>query len=189
MGTRHLIIVIQDGTTKVAQYGQWDGYPSYTGVRLAKFFRMKGKNTLSLSKLRTLKKAMQCCFFVPQDEYEANLPLYENEPSLDISTGWEVIPLISKNARKGTRTPLTNMWGFAYESLFCEWAYVINLDTDEIEVYKGFNKKRLRKSERFYREDSNRNEYYPVKHVLTVPLATLAETPDEQLIKQMEGSS
>lgn len=27
MGTRHLTAVVIDGDYKVAQYGQWDGYP------------------------------------------------------------------------------------------------------------------------------------------------------------------
>ena len=27
MGTRHLIAVQLDGEYKIAQYGQWDGYP------------------------------------------------------------------------------------------------------------------------------------------------------------------
>jgi len=27
MGTRHLTMVIQNKEPKVAQYGQWDGYP------------------------------------------------------------------------------------------------------------------------------------------------------------------
>jgi len=29
---------------------------------------------------------------------------------------------------------------FLYESLFCEWAYIINLDTQMFEVYKGLQK-------------------------------------------------
>jgi len=28
---------------------------------------------------------------------------------------------------------------FMFDSLFCEWAYVINIDTRTLEVYKGFN--------------------------------------------------
>jgi hypothetical protein len=28
---------------------------------------------------------------------------------------------------------------FLIDSLFCEYAYIINLDTEELEVYKGFN--------------------------------------------------
>lgn len=28
MGTRHLILVFYKGAYRIAQYGQWDGYPS-----------------------------------------------------------------------------------------------------------------------------------------------------------------
>ena len=39
MGTRHLIAVQKDGEYKVAQYGQWDGYPEGQGVRVLEFLR------------------------------------------------------------------------------------------------------------------------------------------------------
>jgi len=29
---------------------------------------------------------------------------------------------------------------FIQDSVFCEWAYIINLDTEELEIYSGFNK-------------------------------------------------
>ena len=37
MGTRHLIAVMADGKYQVAQYGQWDGYPSGQGVSVLTF--------------------------------------------------------------------------------------------------------------------------------------------------------
>ncbi|MHC5949058.1 hypothetical protein ACVXZ3_04645 [Providencia hangzhouensis] len=43
MGTRHLICVAKDGDYKVAQYGQWDGYPSGQGLTLLTFLRDKLK--------------------------------------------------------------------------------------------------------------------------------------------------
>lgn len=39
MGTRHFTSIILNGEHKVCQYGQWDGYPTYTGVKLLEFIR------------------------------------------------------------------------------------------------------------------------------------------------------
>ena len=39
MGTRNLTMVISNGETKVAQYGQWDGYPDGQGKTALEFLR------------------------------------------------------------------------------------------------------------------------------------------------------
>lgn len=45
--------------------------------------------------------------------------------------------------------------GFIYDSLFCEWAYVVNLDTKKLEVYKGFQR---------YPHDKGRYADHPVEN-------------------------
>ena len=39
MGTRNITSVILDGKQVVCQYGQWDGYPTYTGATIMEFLR------------------------------------------------------------------------------------------------------------------------------------------------------
>ena len=39
MGTRFLTAVFADGQYRVAQYGQWDGYPEGAGVNILHFLR------------------------------------------------------------------------------------------------------------------------------------------------------
>jgi len=53
MGTRNLTVVISGGKRVVAQYGQWDGYPSGQGATALNFLSSEG----SLDKLKkTLEK-------------------------------------------------------------------------------------------------------------------------------------
>ena len=58
MGTRNLTMVIdQQGEKKVAQYGQWDGYPSGVGLGVLSFLKDKDlfeKIKSNLSKVRFL---------------------------------------------------------------------------------------------------------------------------------------
>ena len=37
MGTRNLVCVVKGGEYKVAQYGQWDGYPTGQGETIVEF--------------------------------------------------------------------------------------------------------------------------------------------------------
>lgn len=37
MGTRHIVGVVSGGKYRLAQYGQWDGYPAYTGAMVVEF--------------------------------------------------------------------------------------------------------------------------------------------------------
>jgi len=42
MGTRNVTSVILNKKQVVCQYGQWDGYPSYAGVKILEFLRDAG---------------------------------------------------------------------------------------------------------------------------------------------------
>lgn len=59
---------------------------------------------------------------------------------------------------------------FLSDSLFCEWAYIINFDEEVFEIYKGFNK-----DESAYGRyaKTKRDEYADVRLVATVPLKLL----------------
>jgi hypothetical protein len=81
MGTRHLIKVKYKGEVKVAQYGQWDGYPDGQGLDILKFLRNKIKVEElkeKLSKVRFLDKEGRDKEFI--DSYNKNAPEWSSEP-------------------------------------------------------------------------------------------------------------
>jgi len=56
---------------------------------------------------------------------------------------------------------------FAADSLFCEWCYVLDLDANKIEIYKGFNQEPLSEDERFFFLQKHGVKYYPVKFLVS----------------------
>lgn len=74
---------------------------------------------------------------------------------------------------------------FAAESLFCEWAYVIDLDKGTFEAFEGFQKEPPPPSDRFAdlpREAGE--EYYPIRMVGSWSLDELPT--DEDFVKALE---
>jgi hypothetical protein len=82
MGTRNLTMVINhQGEKKVAQYGQWDGYPSGVGVCVLAFLRNKElfqKFKSNLSKVRFLDEEGLDKEFL--ESYDKNAPKWSGEP-------------------------------------------------------------------------------------------------------------
>lgn len=61
MGTRNLTFVIdKEGQVKVAQYGQWDGYPSGQGATILEFAKDKEKMQKLESALNKIKFYNEC---------------------------------------------------------------------------------------------------------------------------------
>lgn len=68
-------------------------------------------------------------------------------PELSRGGGAEILQLVQDNP-DGIR--LKNCISFAADSMFCEWAWVIDLDAGTFEGYKGSNKIPLTENDRFY---------------------------------------
>lgn len=71
---------------------------------------------------------------------------------------------------------LRNRISFAAESLFCEWAYVVDFDKGTFEVFEGFNEAPVPEGERFHgaTTDDPSPGYYPVRLVKTYQLDALS---------------
>lgn len=166
MGTRNLTCVYINGEYKVAQYGQWDGQPDGVGMDILK--------VLLNVDLNNLKQAISECHFATAEEMQQINDLGEMwkhfYPQMSRDVGGTILTMIMFDDRR----ILHNHLDFAKESLFCEWAYVVDFDSGKFEVYEGFNKQPLTENDRFYfdghKED---NGYYPVKKIAEFDLDNL----------------
>lgn len=183
MGTRNLTCVIKGGDFRVAQYGQWDGYPEAAGRDILQFLNTPG----NIDKLRSRVDEVR---FVSGEEWNQRLAaagigdsihcgsveeqMYQRDFwQLDRNVGRAVLGILVET--QGS-VELNDDRQFAHDSLFCEWAYVVDLDRNVLEVYKGFNKDPLTPNGVFasvpLHKDRN-NEYATVKLVAVYPFNNL----------------
>lgn len=174
MGTRNLTMVIANGKTKVAQYGQWDGYPEGQGKTALETL----KQIIHLGQLRQFKTKIDNLKWVSKKDakkVDEDENWTTNYPYLSRDCGAQILSAIhfgkikisdgigKKKEVKIKIIGLGNQEEFAADSLFCEWAYVIDLDKGTFEVYKGFNKVALTEVDRFYSLQDINEEYKPIK--------------------------
>jgi hypothetical protein len=134
MGTRNLTKVIdKDGVTKVAQYGQWDGYPEGQGVNAL----------IHAYSHRLLESKLDNCHFLSDEEIEgydsilgvSGKPIVEVYPTLSRDTCAEILGYVTYSVGE---VPLVDHSDFESDGLFCEGVYTINFQTREfISTYGG----------------------------------------------------
>lgn len=193
MGTRHITAVVHKGEIKVAQYGQWDGYPTGQGKTIAQFIQHTMDND-------AFRKALDNTSFVEFHPYVKNLwtecgadpnsdmvsmavsdKFGKKYPEFSRDTGAGVLAVIQDKG--GAK--LQNDLSFVADSLMCEFAYVVNMDDETVEVYKGFNTTPLEDSERFKylngKEAWDGTKYHPVSLVTEIPFNEFTEDAMEAL--------
>jgi hypothetical protein len=133
MGTRNLTVVKDKaGTNRIAQYGQWDGYPSYSGIQALEFLRNKDWQALLQSKLDLVQ-------FVGDEEVDTLYKQYESTdwenkdflnayPGLHRDTGIGILAVVA-NATDTIKT--VDNTEFANDSLFCEGIYEVDFSTNK----------------------------------------------------------
>lgn len=151
MGTRGIIYIQHEEELRVALYNHMDSYPSELGKSLKTFLRNK---EVDLDHLRNqLSKVQLVAVDTPDREHVSGHEL------LEVLYNWD----------KAEPLKLEDWSGFEIESWSCEWCYVVNLDTEEIEVYKGKNKdKPLKAGDRFYHNGRNSfSGFYPCYYLFS----------------------
>ncbi len=145
MGTRGITEVIFENDLKVAQYGQWDHYPSGQGLDIFNF--LKDQDNID-----KLKSGLANVTYPSTAELDDIYKNYTNEngmstmeqgeqfadayPSLTRDTGGRILEVIANSTGP---TPLYMDADFKNDELFCEGVYTVNLDDETFTSKYGGN--------------------------------------------------
>ena len=200
MSTRGAVGFAVDGKLKLA-YNHSDSYPSGLGQDVVDFmseqlhpmFVMEGSYALNMDlfkdKVRAVKQIKKG---VPPTATE--IAMYASNADLGVSEqnlgDWYCL-LRNYQGVDGLKAivagklhHMDNANTFPEDSLFCEWAYIIDLDGEALEVYQGFQSKK-HKEGRFasVKPKDKQDKYYGCRLVKTIPFNKLTSQCLEGLDK------
>lgn len=159
-------------------YNHSDSYPSMLGESVAKFIRD------AQAHMGLVEARVELLNLIPAKDVTDDLwwDAHRHQQSYQsLFHGCEV-------KGHGLTEILADGWmiDYAYyvnDSLFCEWGYIINLDTKRLEVYRGFQKKakKLRgryaeghkKPKTWEGKDKGFPYYFPISLVADIPFNAL----------------
>lgn len=173
MGTRNVTVVKIKGEYRIAQYGQWDGYPTGQGRTIVEFLRSMDRDNFVNKCLTTRFLTDDEIKAIPDNDWE------QSYPQLHRDVAGKILKLVN-DAPEGL--VLHNELAFAGNSLMCEWVYVVDFDINTFEVYKGFNYTPLTEADRFFNLEPYKAHdgtvYHPVKLVKSFALDSLPTDND-----------
>jgi hypothetical protein len=141
MGTRNLTVVKDvEGKTRIALYGQWDGYPSYSGITALEFLRPKVNRNNLLASLQlvefiTDEESDEIYNSFPDVSNWENKDFLNAHPGLHRDTGVKILEVVA-TASKPIKT-IDNS-EFRNDELFCEGVYEVDFSLGQfITTYGG----------------------------------------------------
>lgn len=154
-------------------YNHNDSYPGWLGDNIVHFCRQTSTQELNeiFDKIimvnknsePTWKQIAECCEF-------ANLSV-----NIKSIKDWYCLLRESQGlpeSYKGELKYMIDNSDFIKDSLFCEWAYIINLTTNKLEIYQGHRTRKNRKSNR-YKATKPYNGYYACEMLIQFDLNNL----------------
>lgn len=187
MGTRGLYGFRKNGVDKTT-YNHFDSYPDCLGNNVVEFC----KNT-SIAEMNNIFDRI---ILVEEDskpteqQIDDCIEYYNGNVSMQNTEDWYCLlreaqgnPNVYKN---GLKYMIDNS-EFIKDSLFCEYAYIINLDTECLEFWVGFQKKPDENNRYGTESDDNLGKYFPCKMVAYYPLDT--DKTVEEIVEDMNNIS
>jgi hypothetical protein len=173
MGTRGAVGFFQQGKEKVS-YNHFDSYPECLGTQVLQWLRGTDLNRLP-EQVEHLQLIKDDAKHIPDELIEKAKELGLTQLELAEHKVPDPYSLL-RGAQGRLDLYLKLGWmldnaTFLHDSLFCEYAYIVNLDDQLLEVYAGFNKDPAAPGR--YAQHSRDQRFYGVALIKTYPLDDL----------------
>lgn len=175
-----------DGADKVT-YNHSSSYPEWLGNNIVSFIR-----SMPYEKM---VKAARKIILVAEDSKPTFNQIEECKRYANLvvsEQSYEDWYCLLRNAQgnlsaylNGLRYMIDNR-DFLADSSFCIWAYIVNLDEEVFEVYRGYQKKHDENPRNRYRDLQRYNKFYPVKLVAEFPLNDIPDDWIDQVYNACE---
>jgi hypothetical protein len=177
-------------------YNHSDSYPSYLLQEMAElviFLRDNKLFTILKENIPKLKEVQDDAMCTPEQlekyaEYDGDLMGHKVEEYYNLLRNLQGAEWIKQTAL-GNLDIYINSNDFIKNSLHCEWAYIINLDTNQLEVYKG-NQTQPDKNNKFGQgsvECYEKSIYYPCKLITKLDFKTINMSQIEAVINTLKS--
>lgn len=196
MGTRSAIGVRYKGQDLLA-YNQNDGFYEDVGNAVLQELRsdIAEHGSHAIERWKDLVDRLRVIPADAPDPTELDVRRYEEYADSGVSTGKDWYALLRNLQGTLLKRLESGVWyddgQFITDSLFCEYAYILNLDEEVFEVYKGFQK--APGPGRYGAIKEEGNEYYGVALVATFKLKELPKAfvqgEDDELKVVQEAAS
>ena len=178
MGTRGFTGFVVGGRL-IGSYNHCHSYPSGLGVALA----VRLRDELEVGSVESMREGVKRVRLV--DDVAAPSPedVERYWPHADLSLGEERCKrecyALLRNLQGDPFAQLeagvmTDGTDFPLHSLFCEWAYVVDLDRECLDVYEGFRKVPPTEGHWVGAVTESAGAYWPVQRVDVIPFGSLA---------------
>lgn len=188
MGTRGLYGFIKGGVEKVT-YNHFDSDPPFLGSKVTDFIKqltdeklermfdnivlVKGDAVPSKDELTYIKDSGQ------------DLGMLNGKIWYDVIRGSQGnFSLYAELAENNLRIYMTDNSDYIRNSLYCEYAYYINLDSRQLEFWKGWQLKPSR-GNRYGKEKYGDTNFYPCKMLKKYPFDEVRSIQTESVVNDM----
>lgn len=171
MGTRGCYGFRKNGIDKLT-YNHYDSYPDYLGKIMVTFCKETSLDEMNeiYDRLILVNENDK----PTQEQIEECKRYYNGDVSCKTPEDWYCLLRNAQgdlDAYKNGMKYMIDSCGFIKDSLWCEYAYIINLDTDELEFWVGGQDK----PDIYNRYGVERDgDYYPCKMMASYPLVTIS---------------